>query len=80
MDEVRDTLQVQADTNISILQCEMTIIRECPTDMIERDIRDASTIPQVIFACWEEERKVATDELYSEVYIHTEDKKRLENH
>lgn len=39
--EVGNTLQVHADTNISILGCKMTIIRQCRTDMIERDIRDA---------------------------------------
>lgn len=78
--EVGDILQVQADTNFSILQCKMTIIRQCSTDMIERDIRDASVIPQVIFACWEEERKVASGELYREFYIHIDDKKRLEKH
>lgn len=41
VDEAGDTLQVHADMNISILLCKMTIIRQCPTDMIERDIRDA---------------------------------------
>lgn len=66
VDEVGDTLQVQAHTNISNLQCKMTIIKQCPTDMIERDIRDAWTNPQVIFTCLEEERKEPAGELYRE--------------